>query len=690
MRGRRIAALAAVATLASLAGGAVALDRAYPPDLSRLRPSPVVEDRHGAMLRAFRTADGEWRLPVDARAVSPNYLRMLVAIEDKRFWSHPGIDPLALMRATWQLATRGHVVSGGSTLTMQVVRLLEPRPRTLRSKVIEAFRAVQLEARLGKPAILSAYLELTPMGGNLEGVRAGSLAWFGREPRLLSDPEAALLVALPQAPRATRPDVHPQRAKAGRDRVLAKALGAGVLDRAAETAALAAPMPNRRLALPFLAPHLAERLVAADPMAEEPIRTAIDARLQAGVERLLRGTLDVLPQPVNLAAIVADWHTGEILARVGSGSYGDAARRGMVDMTLAERSPGSTLKPFVYGMAFDGLLAHPASLVRDAPTRFDDYAPHNFDGGFDGDVTIRRALQASLNLPAVVVLQRLGPVVFAQRFRDAGLPLTFEDDSVAPSLPVVLGGTGMTLERLVAAYVALADGGAIKPLVERYGIAQARTVARLMRRPAADAIVDILAGVPAPKGFASRSGHVAYKTGTSYRFRDGWAIGFDGSRVVGVWMGRADGETCTTCVGAASAGILFRLFDLLPPDPLPTRRLSPVFAGPPPPALVRVGATPSRPGTDAPRITFPLAEARLLVDATSPEIRLAVEGGKRPYRWVVDGRPVASLSFARDAAWRPDEGFSTVTVTDALGRSDEVEVRVVERDEALSDTAARP
>ena len=680
MRRWRIAVLAGGATLAALGGvgvaGVSALDRAFPPDLSRLKPSPVVEDRHGAMLRAFRTADGQWRLPVDSAAVSPNYLRLLVAVEDKRFRSHHGVDPLAVVRAIRQLVTRGHVVSGGSTLTMQVVRMLEPRPRTLRSKVIEAFRALQIEARMSKPAILSAYLTLAPMGGNLEGVRAGSLAWFGKEPRLLSEPEAALLVALPQSPRATRPDAHALRARAARDRILARALDAGLLDRSAATAA---PVPTRRLALPFLAPHLAERLVAADPAAVEPIRTAIDARVQADVERLLRGTLDELPQPVNLAAIVADWRTGEILARAGSGNYRDAARRGTIDMTLAVRSPGSTLKPFVYGMAFDGLLAHPASLVRDEPTRFDDYAPHNFDGGFDGDVTIRRALQASLNLPAVVVLQRLGPVVFAQRFREAGLPLTFDDDTVAPSLPVVLGGTGMTLGRLVAAYAALADGGSVKPLVERYGLERPRGgEAALMRRPAADAVVDILAGVPAPKGFASRSGHVAYKTGTSYRFRDGWAIGFDGGRVVGVWMGRADGATCAPCVGAGAAGMLFRLFDLLPPDPLAPRSLAPVFAGPPPPSLVRVGAARAPVG-DAPRITFPLAEARLLVDDTSPEVRLAVEGGRRPYRWIVDGHRVESLPFARETSWRPGEGFSRVTVVDALGRSDEVKVRIVER-----------
>ena len=388
---------------------------------------------------------------------------------------------------------------------------------------------------------------------------------------------------------------------------------------------------------------------------------------------------------MNLAAIVADWHTGEVLARAGSGAYRDARRHGMVDMTLAVRSPGSALKPFVYGMAFDGLLAHPASLVRDAPTRFDDYAPHNFDGGFDGDVTVRRALQASLNLPAVIVLRRLGPVAFVDRFREAGLPLAFATPDVAPSLPVVLGGVGLTLERLVTAYAALADGGTVKPLIERLGFPPSGEFGgTLMRRAPADAVVDILAGVPPPHGFASRTGPIAYKTGTSFRFRDGWAIGFDGGRVIGVWMGRADGASCKGCVGAASAEILFRLFDLLPPQPLPARSLAPVFAGPPPAALARLGSSATAPQVDAalagaPHIAFPLAGSRLLVDATAPEVRMAVEGGTRPYRWIVDGHAVPSLPFSRDAAWHPSEGFATITVVDARGHSDEVHVRIVDR-----------
>ncbi len=668
-----------VLTLAVLALLVVVADRIFPPDLSRLEPSRVVEDRHGAMLRAFQTPDAQWRLATAPADVADDYLRLLVDVEDKRFWHHPGVDPIALARAAGQLVTHGRVVSGGSTLTMQVVRLLEPRRRTFGGKLIEICRALQLEARLSKAEILRAYLTLTPMGGNLEGVRAGSLAWFGKEPRVLSQAEAALLVALPQAPRAVRPDRHPARAAKARAKILAIARADGLLDADAMRDADAAPLPRGRLALPRLAPHLAERLASLPSQPGAAIRTAIDAQTQAGVERLLARSLDDLPRPVNVAAIVVDWRSGEVLARAGSGGYMDATRSGMVDMTIAARSPGSTLKPLIYGLAFDALLAHPDSLVRDEPTRFDDYAPHNFDGSFNGDVTVRRALQASLNLPAVITLRKVGPVAFAARLRQARLPLAFNDPTAAPTLPIALGGVGVSLEWLATAYAALADGGTVKPLIDHFGDAPPDPDRpRLIGRAAADAVVDILAGMRRPRG--GPAGHIAYKTGTSFRFRDGWAVGFDGARVVGVWMGRADGGTCASCVGLASAGILFKLFDLLPPAPLPARALAAVFAGPPPPALARL--TPGEHDTrSAPHIAFPLPGARLLVDARTPAVTLSVDGGRRPYRWIVDGRPLDSRAFAREAGWRPaGEGFSTVTVVDAAGRSDEVHVRVVTRD----------
>lgn len=681
--GRRVA-LAACAALLAIFVAAVALDRRFPVPTTRLSEvSAVVSDRAGVPLRIFLTRSGRWRLAAEPDAVSPNYLKMLVAVEDKRFWSHPGVDPLALGRALVQRVRQGHTVSGASTLTMQVARLLEPRPRTLRSKAIELVRALQIEAHWSKRDILAAYLRLAPMGRNIEGVAAGSLAWFGKGPEHLSDAEAALLVALPRDPTRLRPDRFAARATAARTRVLRLAAADGALDPAALPSALAAPMPAARLPLPDLAPHLAERLAKGAPE-DGRVTTTLDAALQRGVERQLAAALADLPRPVTLAAIVADWRSGAVLARVGSAAYFDARRAGAVDMTRALRSPGSALKPFIYGMAFDGLEAHPGSLLRDATTRFDDYAPHNFDGSLSGDVTVREALQRSLNLPAVTVLDRLGPVVFTEHFRAAGLRLDLGPGDAAPALPIALGGAGTTLESLVAGYAALAGGGKAVPLRERPDAASsAEPSAPLFGRDAADAVTDILLGVMPPEGSGAQPGRIAFKTGTSFRFRDGWAVGFDGARAIGVWMGRADGGSCA-CLGASAAAVLFRLFDLLPPAPLPPRPLSPIFAGPPPQALVRLGRD-GAPVVEAegPRIAFPVAGSRLPVDRDGPtEVKLAASGGTRPYRWLVDGQPIDSHPFARDAAWRPDGfGFFKLTVIDASGHEDRTDVRIIPRDE---------
>ncbi len=673
---------AALLSLAVAAGAAIGLDRLFPPATARLADaSTAVVDRAGVPLRLFTTPAGLWRLPVEPDAVSPVYLRLLVDIEDRRFFTHPGVDPLALARAAWQLASRGRIVSGGSTLTMQVVRLLEPRPRTLRSKLIEMARALQLEAHWSKPRILAAYLALAPMGRNIEGVRAGSLAWFGKEPAALSDAEAATLVALPQSPNRLRPDRPGLAAVLARARVLRRGVADGLLAPDTLASALAAPLPDHRHAMPALAPHLAEELAAGAPPGAV-IPTTLDAAIQAGTERVLMQALGDLPRPVTLAAVIADWRSGAVLARVGSADYRDARRSGAVDMVRALRSPGSTLKPFIYGMAFDGLRAHPGSLIHDAATRFDDYAPHNFDGGFNGDVTVRQALQWSLNLPAVVALQRLGPVVFTERFKAAGLTLDLGTGDAAPGLPIALGGVGTSLQTLVAAYAALANGGAPVPLATQpSGTTPAADAPRLFEQGAADAVTAILSDMPPPRGVQSRAGRLAYKTGTSYRFRDGWAVGFDGAHVVGLWMGRADGAACP-CVGAAAAALMFRLFDTLPPAPLRAPVLTPLFAGPPPPALLRLDAEGAAAETAGPHITFPLARSKLLVDPGSPSpIKLAATGGRRPYRWLVDGRPVDSRAFAHEAVWRPAGiGFSTVAVVDADGRGDEAAVRVVARD----------
>lgn len=689
MRRRRLAAgllLGAALAAASL----LALDRLLPPPLERLRAtSTEVVDRRGEPLRPFTTAQGTWRLATRAADVDPAYLALLLAVEDRRFWWHPGVDPLAVLRAIGQAIRHGRAVSGASTLTMQVARLLEPRPRTPVAKAVEALRALQLEWRLGKAGVLDAYLTLAPMGGNLEGVRAGALAWLGREPGRLSPAEAALLVALPQAPARVRPDQDPAAARRARARVLDRAVAAGALDPATAAAADAAALPAGRRPMPFLAPHLAERRARAAPPGAR-LATTLDGDLQRAVERLARDQLDRLPTPVDLAILVVEAGSGAIRAAVGSGRFDDPRRAGMLDHTLALRSPGSTLKPFVYGLAFDGGLAHPGTLLADRPMRFEDWAPGNFEGGFDGDVTVRAALQRSLNLPAVQVAERVGPVTLVRRLAEAGIALEPGPGGPAPGLPLVLGGIGARLVDLVHAYTALArDGRAVAPLDDPARLAAAAPAAPpLLGAAAARAVAAILAELPRPAGIPASARRAAYKTGTSHRFRDGWAIGLDAGHVVGVWIGRADGAGCAPCNGPGGAApLLFRVLALLPERPLPALPPGHPLAGAPPPALARLAPRPGAPAAaepGGPRVVFPVPGSTLLA-AEGTALPLRAAGGRGPYRWLVDERPLLPAARRREPLWTPlEEGFARLRVIDASGRSDTIAVRVRRPEPPLS------
>jgi penicillin-binding protein 1C len=394
-----------------------------PPPLGRgADKSVLVLAADGSILRGFLSTDGKWRLPVEPNRVDPLYRRMLAATEDTRFAWHPGVDPLAMLRAATQMTLSGHVVSGASTLTMQVTRLLEPHPRSLSAKLGEMAEALALERRLSKDEVLALYLTLAPFGGNLEGVRAASLAYFGKEPARLSPAECALLVAIPRSPERLRPDRHPEAARAGRDRVLAKMAEAGVISPAALAEARAEDVPRIRLAMPFRAPHLARALHNAEPGALG-IRTTIDPLLQQRVEALLKREVMALDAEASIAAMIVDNRSRQVLAYTGSADFNAVARRGTIDMGRAVRSPGSALKPFIYAMAFDRLIVHPETVLEDRPRNFGDYAPGDFDDRFLGDVTARRALQYSLNLPAVAVLDRLGPARFAAALAAAGVRL---------------------------------------------------------------------------------------------------------------------------------------------------------------------------------------------------------------------------------------------------------------------------
>ena len=650
--------------------------------------STVVLDRHGQLLRPFAMKGGRWRLPIETDDVDPRYLAMLKAYEDGRFDRHSGIDPLALLRAAGQFVANGRVVSGGSTLTMQVARLLEPRDeRTLSAKLRQIIRAVQLESRLSKNEILRLYLTLAPYGGNLEGMRAASLSYFGREPKRLSFSEAALLVALPQSPETRRPDRFTQAALIARNRVLDRARERGVISTAEAEAAKVAPMPDARRPFPMLAAHAAEAAVAERPDPNTHL-LAIDARLQANLEQLARERVERLNSKLSVAILVLDNATGEVRAQVGSPDYISKERAGAIDMTLAMRSPGSALKPFIYALAFEGGLAHPETLLDDRPSRYGIYQPENFDLAFQGTVTARKALQMSLNLPAVELLNELGPARLLARLRDTETAIVIPKEA-APGLAVGLGGLGITLTDLTRLYSGLARGGEMPHLVRYTGEPAASTQGRRIVDPvSAWYVFDILRGAPPPDN--ALAGRIAFKTGTSYGYRDAWAVGYDRRFTIGVWVGRPDGTAVPGLVGRLiAAPILFDAYARLGVEPealaVPPYALQATTATLPPPLRhIRQDVPKTIASTvQAPlKIAFPLDGSRVDLGLSHPSdergsLVLKVSGGVPPLTWMVDGAPVEIGTLRREAFWEPEgAGFVRLSVIDARGATDSIVVRL--------------
>jgi penicillin-binding protein 1C len=660
-----------------------------PPNLDRSeRTSTLVLARDGSILRGFLSIDGKWRLRTTVTDIDPLYRRMLIATEDRRFESHLGVDPLAALRAAGQWLGHGHVVSGASTLTMQAVRLLERRPRTLSAKLVESGEALALERRLGKDEILGVYLTLAPFGGNLEGVRAASLAYFAKEPAHLTAAEAALLVAIPRSPERLRPDRHPDAARQARDAVLSRMVAEGIISEQARAEAADEPVPRLREPLPFHALHLAKALHDTDPGASA-LRTTVDPLLQNQVEALLRREVMSLDPQMTLAAIVVDNSERQIIAYAGNADFLAGARHGTVDMARAIRSPGSALKPFIYAMAFDRLIIHPETILDDQPRHFGDYAPGDFDGQFHGEVTAREALQYSLNVPAVAVLDRLGPARFVAALAAAGIRLKLPRPTSEPGLAVALGGDGINLVDLATLYVALSHGGVVAPLRTLQGAAPEHETT-IFGPVAAWYVNDILRSAPPPPGMlpadVRRARPLAFKTGTSYGFRDAWAVGYDPEVTIAVWAGRPDGTPVPGISGRTTAApIVFKIADLLGPA---IARSGPKPPPPPgalllarrnlPAGLQRLDPGPAEnAGRDpgGPKILYPPDGAT--VEWHGEEVPLEASGGRGPLRWLADGRPLPQGDPRRELYWNPaGVGFAQLTVIDAAGRSAHATVRL--------------
>jgi penicillin-binding protein 1C len=644
--------------------GIEVLDRAFPPPLD-VRSSAVVTSRDGVPLRVFPVEDGRWRMRAEVASLDPRLVEAVILLEDKRFYSHGGVDVAALARACLGNLRAGATLSGASTITMQTARLLEPRPRHLGSKLIEMIRARQIERRLGKDEILALYLTLTPYGGNLEGVETASLAYLGKAPRQLSDSEIALLLALPQSPEARRPDRRPEGARAGRAAVLAKLEAAGFLSSPRAKEAAEDPLPRGRSPFPAAAWHLASEIAVPGAV----VTSTIERDKQLALSRILTALAEKEGAKVQAAGMVVRLQTGEVVASIGSTHRGRPG--GWLDLTRRPRSPGSALKPFVYGLALQEGIVTEGTRIADLPTRFGTYEPQNFSRGFAGELTVGDALRHSLNVPAVLVLDALGADRLLGSMTSAGVnPLTPVTGEREAGLAVTLGGVGITLEELALLYTALGSDGLARPLRKRAGEERSEP-SRMMSAEAAERTLAMLRASPAaagrmPASLAAHAPQVAFKTGTSYGFRDAWAAGVGEEYAAIVWTGRADGSARPGRTGREAAlPALLDLFDLLE-----EKSGSPLFAQP---SELRDGRLLS--GAGQADITFPPDGSTLLLRERS----YVLSGrGRGVLRWYVNGEALPA-GTSRQVHWQPDApGFYEIVLVGDDGTSSGVKVRLVD------------
>lgn len=527
--------------------------------------SKVVYDRNGKVLHVYLSVDDKWRIRCQPAAVDSLFIQTLLKKEDQYFYYHPGINPIAIARAAFNNLIKGQRTSGASTITMQVVRLLEPRPRTFFSKITEAFRALQLELHHSKDEILSLYLSLAPYGGNIEGVVAASHLYFGKAPSLLSPAEAVTLSIIPNRPSSLRPGKGNALLFKERNRWLKKLYHEHLIPLSDLEEALNEPLEMHRGTFSFLAPHLSRRLTAGNKQFE--IRSSIDADLQEKVSQLCYNHVKRL-QNIGIgngAIIVIDNKSHEVLAYAGSQDFYDNLHSGQVDGIVAIRSPGSTLKPLVYALAFDKGIITPKSILEDVAVNYDGYRPENFDLHFHGGVSAEDALSSSLNVPAVLLLEKTGVASFRASLLAAGCSSMKEQQQLG--LSTILGGCGIMLEELSALYTAFANDGTYSPLRYTTGDTSRAEAVQVISPSSAFLLSSILTKMnrsDLPQLFEN-SLHipkVAWKTGTSYGRRDAWSIGYNQRYTVGVWVGNFDGKGVPELTGADMATpLLFQVFN---------------------------------------------------------------------------------------------------------------------------------
>lgn len=646
------------------------VDRALPPPLDDVVVSAVVTDADGLPLRVFPVEDGRWRMAAHLDDIDPRFIEALILLEDKRFFEHGGTDPLAVLRAARDNVLRGRVVSGASTITMQTARLLEPRPRTFSSKLIEMFRAWQLERRLTKVEILELYLTLAPYGGNLEGLQTAAWAYFGTDTEQLSDSDIALLLALPQSPEARRPDLRHGQALAARKVILHRLADEGWTSVSRVEDLAEATLARRRHAFPAEAWHLTEKVVRRAP---NTLHTNIDRQIQDRLQALIQQTAAHAGSSVQGSAMVVRLEDRAVVAAVGSA--GRDRPGGWLDLTARRRSPGSTLKPLIYALAMQEGLVSPSTRVSDIPTAFGTYTPENFDRSFNGELTVATALQHSLNVPAVLILDAIGPERLVGALNLAGLETALPaSKDRRTGLAVALGGLGVSAEDLVMLYAAIADEGLAKPLA--YTASEAAQGSRsagvrLLREEVANDIATILRNSPSPAGrlpadLTMGAPQIAFKTGTSYGYRDAWAVGFSDTHAAVVWLGRADGAPRKGETGRKAAlPVLFDVFDAINPVRAPQSQMPKAISPTGPARVAR---------NEGPVIIFPPDGATLWPNEKDKP--LVLSGRADGPSWFVGGELLLPDGDG-NLTWSPTgPGFYTITLTDVDGQETHSTIRM--------------
>ena len=640
------------------------VDIFYPIDTSKAKDcSRVVLDRSNKWLYTTTNSTDKWRFNANIDKIDPLYIKMLLNFEDKRFYNHYGVDPLALARATAQFIKYRKITSGGSTITMQVAKLLEPKKRTLAAKIIEIIRSLELEYHYTKAEILQIYLTLAPYGGNIEGIEAASWRLFKKHPSSLSAAEAALLVALPKNPEGYRPDKHPKRAKKARDRVLKRAFEAGIISKFIYTQAIKEPINKQLYYFPRLAPHLSQKLLKK--IKSNIIETTIDKSLQKQLEIWTKIRAKELPKGASIALLLVDNGSFEVRAYLGSNDMFSKKIPGYIDMVKVIRSPGSALKPFIYVMGFEKHIIHPQTIILDNEVVFGNYHPHNYSKRFHGEVTVAYALQNSLNIPAVKVLYRIGAGDFVDRLK-ASAGKIYIPKGVA-TLPVALGGLGISLWQMSQLYAILASGGEGKEIKVLKSSKQKSI--KLFDQNSATLTTAILRDIKPPKGYIDKASKIAYKTGTSYGYRDFWAMGYSKNYTLGVWIGKANNQPLIKASAREVAvPIMFEAFSLIGAiKPIKGWDSSVnIYKNSPPKVLAYFDKEIEN--NKKLKFLYPKDGTKFQsAGCYKTTIKVAIENGTPPYYWYIDTKPIDIEG--KKAQLKLDEGGHKIVILDSSGGS---------------------